>query len=362
MNNDNQLIITCFLFSKCNLKCNHCFYNKNVNDVDVDKISKLPKLIFDTVQSNKRIKTFNTVSVVVCGGEVFIDSFKQSMFDLYKRVVNETKQLLCDYNVEFEFISNAIFNNVQRVEQLLVETNSKISISYDPVGRYSTEKQKQTAIDNIQYFDSKRLLSCIESVATNQAIEYWLSNVDQLRALNRYRINVAWYIPNHNIETKNNLLPTEEQVYQYVTTVLKHRLYNFTEITAIVGSILSDPTKHSTYCDDCFCPSVDLQSGLQCGHNCSLLKITTNDYDTKTKAKIAATSAEQLLQYRRFQRSIRKCGECRYNRICLKKCWLSDDGFLDMNTVDQCWIYRVYQFLAKNKDIIKDYSEYLKSM
>lgn len=354
----DPIIITTFLFSKCNLKCDHCFYTTNRNDVDVAKIRQVPQLIAQAVSQQAIIQPTNRVDVVLCGGELLIDGFDRSIFDLYRNLIDQTRQLLQSFDVRFELISNGVFEKRDRVVELLEATNSKISISYDPVGRYSTDRQHQTAIANIEYFNDLGLLSSIETVASSKAIDYWFHHPNQLIDLNKYRVHVAWYIPNHHIQSKLQLKPTEDQIASWVNLIISLRLYNFTEITQIVESLVDDnPT---TYCQGCFCRSIDLPSGLACTHNCSLLMRSTDDIDQQTvNQSIRVVSSEQVAQYNRFKIGSDKCKQCKYNRICPKKCWLADDGSLAELAIDRCFIYQTYQFLTNNRQIVNEYSKYL---
>lgn len=130
------------LFESCNLTCRFCNQDHgSVEHLDTIRNKVEPAKEAITTLQKMGKKTFG---IRVQGGELFQDSFPDSIFDDYYFLVSEIHSWALENEIEvsFSFITNLIHFNTNRVKNFLfslmalgVETD--LITSYDPVMRFS---------------------------------------------------------------------------------------------------------------------------------------------------------------------------------------------------------------------------------
>ena len=164
---DYAEIVVC-LFDHCNLRCVFCPQDHNLETgTSRDEIlSKVPGIV-DWVNSNTRSKYFK---IHVMGGELFQDVWIQKGFmDHYQEFTDSiNSQISEDKEIVFNFITNLVFEQTQPVLDFITNNNLKISISYDPKGRF-TGAQFDLFKENVELF--KPYIEMVSSVMTNQSMD-----------------------------------------------------------------------------------------------------------------------------------------------------------------------------------------------
>lgn len=162
-------IVVC-LFEHCNMECIFC-PQKHDNIVGASREEILSKVdsIVNYINNNKRSTHFK---IHTMGGELFQDQWIEKGFlEIYSDFIKEINSRVDKgKEIEFNFITNLVFDNTDLVMQFIESNNLLISVSYDAKGRFSLA-QFETFKRNIEIFKDKiRMISCVGTKQNMRAI------------------------------------------------------------------------------------------------------------------------------------------------------------------------------------------------
>jgi hypothetical protein len=159
-------VIVC-LFEHCNLQCSFCPQDHDsLIGVSRDEImSKVPRIV-DWINANNRSKYFK---LHIMGGELFQDKWINAGFlDFYQEMMDSIrKQVPCEKDLQFNYVTNLVFDETDAVLNFLNKNNLKVSISYDSNGRF-TKNQFAIFKRNVELFKDK--IEMVSLVLTKQNI------------------------------------------------------------------------------------------------------------------------------------------------------------------------------------------------
>jgi len=126
-------------FDHCNMSCVFCPQDHN------DKVGVSREEILSKVEPIAKFINLNPSQVFhlhLMGGELFQDEFiEQGFLDHYTEFMfmlneycNSSKQL------EFNYITNLVFDNIDKVVDFCKQHNLTIAVSYDPIGRFNKDQ------------------------------------------------------------------------------------------------------------------------------------------------------------------------------------------------------------------------------
>jgi hypothetical protein len=103
------------------------------------------------------------------GGELFQDEWiNKNYLEIYEEFIREIKNSVSDgKNLIFNFITNLVFTETDKVINFLDRNNLKFTVSYDPVGRFQN-KDLEIFKKNIEIFKDR--IDLISLVMTKQNI------------------------------------------------------------------------------------------------------------------------------------------------------------------------------------------------
>ena len=160
-------VIVC-LFENCNMTCSFCPQDHDsLVGVSRDKIiGKIPRIV-DWINSNKRSTYFK---LHIMGGEVFQDSLiQQGYLDIYQKMMDTIRaQVDPSKHLVFNFVTNLVFDETQKVMDFIASNNLMISTSYDSRGRFN-RSQLEVFKRNVEIF--KQRIEMVALVLTRQNIE-----------------------------------------------------------------------------------------------------------------------------------------------------------------------------------------------
>ena len=354
--------ISCALFEACNLKCKFCFEGHRNNRIDYDYIRAIPDNVMKAVRSDfQKYKNIKDVNVRLWGGELFFDALPDSLFDLYKELVdkfNKTfKEEFPNVELKFSWLTNGVFTKWERVKDILDYSHGTIGFSYDPSGRFSTERQKQLMIENVQRFHELKCFNCLSITLTKQTIQEYISGksdlLDKLNLGERYDIN--FYTANPNWET---LLPDDEDLFQFFKWGLDNNLWYINVISGLVDTKLYDGiNKVQHYCDCKTC--VQYSNGsptVDCVKRASILP-REMFYGKYTDCITEENVSDIKLSMGMMKRG---CLECEFYDRCQMPCWVSVifEGFKPT----YCPYKKAYEYLDEHPEIIERYKQWKKSI
>lgn len=201
-------IVVC-LFEHCNLKCAFCPQDHNsVLGASRKEIMAKVDPIIDWINNNPRKQAYK---IHLMGGELFQDRWIEKGFlDIYDDLI-----LYIDSNtdpdIHFNFITNLVFENRKPVLDFLNHNDLRVSISYDPAGRFS-KSDLEIFTRNIIYFQDH--IEMVSIVATKQNIDRIIAG-DQLfeDLYTNYTCDFDHFLP--SVATSRILMPSEKELFQF---------------------------------------------------------------------------------------------------------------------------------------------------
>lgn len=160
-------VIVC-LFEYCNMTCSFCPQDhKSMIGVSREKIlGKIPRIV-DWINNNKRSTYFK---LHIMGGELFQDNLiSQGYLDIYQEFMELVRQqVVPEKHLVFNFVTNLVFDQTDKVMEFLVKNDLKVSTSYDSKGRFN-KSQLEVFKRNIEIFKDR--IEMVALVLTRQNID-----------------------------------------------------------------------------------------------------------------------------------------------------------------------------------------------
>lgn len=353
---ENRFGFDCLLFERCNMNCDFCLEAHSNKEIDLNWINSLPSKLLERFKQ-ENIPNIKKITFRYWGGELFYDELPESLFYKYIELINEVNKLFKEYNPDIElghsWVSNGVYNNLDRVIKLLEDTNSKVAISYDPVGRYKKKWQEDLAISNAKKLSEKGLLNEFSITLTKPNIEAYISGKSRIKDLlfcKKFDIN--YYIPNINWQ---QLIPSDEDLFNFFKWVVDERLFCIIDVSRLLRSILH-PTAH-------------IEKVCNCDHHISACKgcLTYNCVTSSTvfpnedfygnreinESNVSSIKAKLGLLKR-------GCMFCNYSNVCPKGCHTSIlyKGY----KVSNCPYKMLYEYVDRNDSILEDFKEWESEM
>lgn len=307
------------LFDKCNLKCEFCF-ERHSNRIDTQYIEDLPCLLVEkfkiVISEYKNIKVLN---LRIWGGELFFDALDDSIFQMYFDFTDKTNQLFAKHfnnvKLRYSWLSNGVFTKYDRVEKLLNYSNGVISFSYDPIGRFSTQQQKDMMLKSYEHFFKLGLVSVISITLTKQTVKAYVSGATDIDKFKDTYIDINFYSPNNGWES---LLLSADDLYEFFEWAILHNLTNCGVISCLFTTAIGKTAKH--YCD---CKtSMQIAYGMStvdCAIRGSCMKLEdfygkyVKCLDDQNNNEIKAALGMKKMH----------CLECQYFNTCQMPCWIT---------------------------------------
>lgn len=334
------------LFERCNLNCKFCFEDHISSKIDYEEIRNIPYKIID--QLEKEIQKLNPKEILLrlWGGELFFDTLPDEIFDVYRKLINNFKQVMQERHlsqkIDINFLSNGVFTKYDRVDSLLKDTGASISFSYDPIDRFSSESQKDIWLNTLTHYKNKTRYVSI--TLTEQSIDKYIEGDTYFDKIPEYiGIDVNYYTANPNWR---DLLPGDDDFYRFFKWGIENKKYNIRVIGSLLKYMIPEEKVFvERYCDCKF--ALQYQNGTcikDCSKRASTLdrskfygKYTSDiDEDNVTEAK----STLGLLK--------RGCLECAHYDYCHMTCWIA--LLFDEYKVTKCPFARAYDYIS-NEDV-----------
>ena len=342
----------CILFDRCNLKCSFCFESNKTKRIDTEYIKSLPTLFMRAVEK----QPLSNIEITFMGGEVFMDTLGDDIFDLYEQVSHDVRKKLSEYNIQLNWLTNGVFKNRDRVTKLINNTNSRISFSYDCVGRYPSSVQHNMMLNNVEHFSKHKLLDAILITPTKPSIEGYINGESDVVLLTKWcnNLDLSYYIPGPGYQ---NLNPSDDDLFDLFKWIIDNRLYQFKDIREILK------------------PFVNPQYQIFGTCNCDRLVTITEKGSTKVCVNINSTLGlssfygdhapkvnEQTIHlYRKgLGTTKRGCNQCDNALYCVQPCWTSI--LFNQYEMSECPFARVYNYIKSDPKIVDDFKKYVENM
>ena len=348
--------IACMMFENCNLKCKFCFENHINKTIDTDYIRNIPDIIDKhfTHEYEKYKDQIQTVYIMLWGGEVFYDALSDEVFDSYYDFVDKTNELFATkfstVKVQFSWLTNGVFKRIDRVLDIVMYSKGIINFSYDPVNRFSTERQRDLMANNAKLFKS----FCGDKVSitlTKDSIKGFIEKDYLLKVFNDlgYNLDVNYYIANPNWK---DLLATDDEIASFFIWAINNKLYNMKVLEKIFRSYLGQ--RQSPYCNCLWCSQITHgEWSIDCAKCSSVLP--ASDFYGRYVDEMTEENTNQIKASLGIMK--RGCLYCKYYNICQYPCWISIvfHGFKSEN----CFYKQIYEYLDNHKECVEDFKEWV---
>lgn len=201
-------IVVC-LFEHCNLRCAFCPQDHfSIVGASYEEITSKIEPIVEWINNNPRQQDYK---IHLMGGELFQDRWiEEGFLDYYQDLITLISAR-ANAKVHFNFITNLVFENRKPVMDFLNRNELKVSISYDPAGRFS-KSDLETFTRNIIYFQDH--IEMVSIVATKQNIDRIIIG-DQLfeDLYANYTCDFDHFLP--GVATSRILMPSEKELFEF---------------------------------------------------------------------------------------------------------------------------------------------------
>lgn len=204
--------IVVILFENCNLRCAMCSQDHETMDFTArDDILSKTDYIVDWINSNKA----QYIKLHIMGGELFQDHLINSgHLDIYQEFIDTIQnQVHGDKEIVFNFITNLVFNQTDKVRTFLDNNSLKISISYDSKGRFAA-RDFQLYKENVEKFkDIITMVSCVMHVPNMYSITKGDEYFDYLYS--NFLIDWDSFWPCQDHDTNQKYMPKESEAFEF---------------------------------------------------------------------------------------------------------------------------------------------------
>ena len=353
-NNLNSFGFDCLLFERCNLHCTFCLEEHSVNDIDIQWIRQLPSLLLERFEKEyEKHSETNLITFRIWGGELFFDALPNELFEEYKMFVEQTKRLFNKtfpgIKLDFAWVSNGVFKNIERVINLLKETNSGINLSYDPIGRFHKKELEDLMIESALHFHSLGLLNEISITLTKPCINAYINDKSRLLDLKfAKKIDINYYIPNINWKT---LLPSDDDLFNFFKWAINNKLFQIIDLNSLLLTLTGKMSKcvkgcnchkHLSACKNCIT------------YNCVKSSTIFPNADFYGDTVITEDNVSEIKKYKGMCK--RGCFYCKYIDKCPGCCWTS---IIYKNaTLDDCPFKKIIEYVEQNSNIKNEFMQW----
>ena len=205
--------IVIVLFDYCNLKCAFCPQEHDsfeyANEEDI--LSKV-KPVTDWINSNDRSTYFK---LHIMGGEVFEDNLVDDGFlDIYEKLMSQIRDNVpSEKHIQFNFVTNLVYNKPNRILDFLNKHDLKVSSSYDPSGRFNTN-EFEVFKKNVELFKDR--IEMFSIVMTRQNINRVINRDSYYDYLyNNFTIDWDSFIPAVEGKVPERMMPSESELLEF---------------------------------------------------------------------------------------------------------------------------------------------------
>ena len=335
------------LFETCNLHCKFCFERHN-KPIDEDKIRSFPEKIINNIREDI-IKYHPEMFIFkVWGGELFFDNIPDKLFDCYYDLYNDMKKRIEKefpwIKFEISWLSNGVWTKKERVENLLIKTNSKVALSYDPLDRFSNDKELEIWKDNFEYLKNKKLLSFVAITLTKPNIYEFIKGDEIIKSIPLdMQIDVNYYAANPGWE---KYIPSDEDLFLFFKWCVDNKQFNVAAVESFIRHMIKEESEYVPKW--CTCKNsrqcIDGLPILDCVKQASSLdrKDFYGEYESETDESNCTEVKNSIGMLKRG------CISCEHYKTCPQICWVSII-FKGYKTT-YCPIKRLYNYITE-KDI-----------
>lgn len=322
-------IVVCF-FEHCNLRCVFCpqDHDSTLGASREEILEKVPR-ITHWINSNKKSLYFK---LHLMGGELFQDYWLERGFlEIYQEFLDSVREGVDPKKtVVFNFITNLVFNesSCDQIKNFIVRNGLKISISYDPSGRFNGP-QKNTFLANVKALSN--YIEMVSVVLTRGNIKAIMRGDETLELLHgQFTIDFDHFLP--SVESSDQLLPYDSE---------KQAFYKFL-VDKYPNCLNVEPFMADEKVRRMTCTrgnSLTIMSGRDEVSGCSgSVFLKGGDFDYLEKPKIVENYLQKY-----------DCLTCDYYKKCPFSCFISESYDSPKRDLEDCIFKDVFRYAESKK-------------
>lgn len=357
--------IECTLFDLCNLHCTFCYESicgKRANNFSRDYIKKFPEIFKQYHLPNIKESNKKDVLIAVCGGELFLDSFPDDLFEDYAdfaiKINCYLKNEIPDARLNISWLSNYTFTEWDRVEQLLDYTNTNIATSYDAVGRFHSPDLLGKWLMTFNHFKDRTTMATVTLHKDNiKAIIEGDRGFEILMENPQIWTDISYYVPINNIFEK--FIPTDYELFDFYKFALDNRYFSINVISDFMKTVLDiDSVESYCHCDSAILTDRSPDDTEILSGGC--VDIIENLMQDKNDKKSFYGDNYDIMNdddNKHIAGRIRRgCMNCEWYQNCQKMCF---SAIMYKNFKPKfCPIEKAYKYIQKDIQIAEDYLKF----
>lgn len=316
-------------FDHCNMRCVFCPQDHEdrigaSREEILSKVAPIAKFI--------ELNSSETFHLHLMGGELFQDEFiEQDFLSHYSEFMSRlNEQSETSKHLEFNFITNLVFDNIDKVVDFCEQHNLTMAVSYDPIGRFTADQFKlfKRNIEIIAPY-----IRVISLTMTKQSMEKIIEGDEYFDYLySRFPCDWDHLLPGD--EKLKVMMPAESDLltfYKLLTDKYPNciNMKNFTDMSST--SITTMPCSRG----NSFTVFADNSVPKGCSGSVILKNASTNN--------LGGTNIIHNFMDKR------NCFECEYYNRCTFSCFIHNDYKDLIRDIDGCVFYEVFKYVEEKK-------------
>lgn len=348
----NRKLEVCLpLFDTCNLNCKFCYEKHGTmalkKEIFQNAIEDIEKFIVPRIKKDQ----YESMDLRFYGGEVFYDAQPDWVFDAYRDLIERARKII-PIPVCTKFITNGVFSKQNRVIKLVQDTNSHIGMSYDAIGRYHNDTERNLFQKNADCFIKMGVLNEIASILMKPCIDKYIAGDPIFDSIPQtVRIDTDFYIPTPSWKT---YMSTSEDYFRFFEWGIKNQRFNIDYIEMLVAFMIPEERKSIEKVCSCgdtltYIPDKRVFSG-EC--------IECREFNPKYYGDFADSVTEENSFAVKTNLMLAKCGcmFCEYYKDCPMQCAAS--VLFDEYKQIECPMKKAFRIITEED--IKNYKEWRK--
>lgn len=326
----NTIEIELHLFENCNLSCAFCSQDHNAAGPNLQSLQQKLKLVKQFIDSKSKYPKFQ---VNLMGGEILQDSISDDWINYYIKFINEINSYLVDKEVSFSITTNLIFNNTDRIINLIKELQQNvtfnINVSYDPAARgWSKLQLEEVYKPNIELFE--QYIDSISITLHRITIEKLLRKSDSyLNYLySKFHLNFDWYVPDQKL--MYHFIPTDDNCKD----ILRYLKIYYPESSPVQEYL----TQENNIIQCCSEYRILISADNKFS-NCQYLSYKQSDFNTKINPHSTTDLFKNFIKQQ-------NCISCPYFNRCGLYCYVAAD-FKGRKVNENCFLKEFFNELKE---------------
>ena len=346
------------LHTRCNLRCKFCFETKSGgiredSQFSIPFIRSLPSEIKTTILPTMHKYDIRYFNMNIMGGELFSDDIPDEIFKEYETFCKELIRLfeVEDIQVKFTAVSNGIYENYNRITDLLQKFNMRIILSYDPVDRFSCDRQKEMWFNTYHTFRNCGIKTLVSTLLTKRIMHEYMYGAPFFEYIEKdVFIDTNIYVPRLDYQ---EYLPSDDDIYNFYKWCIDTGHFN----VETLFNLLQNRLQKISATEHCFCKYSTMFTEDFVTKNCVLKYSNISPEEFYPKFIKRPTEENCNDCHRELGLQKRGCYCCEHYEYCPKMCWSAIIGNM-VSISNRCPYARIYEYAFSDENTLNRFKRF----